>query len=724
MHMYRFFTSASTMATIFICVPSSWAQNSQDTQSVRTLPVAPPSADEPIISDEEFERIIPELDPELDAPLQSIEDFAAEQDAQQRADASTDAELKDLPALQDRDPIEEISDIAVTDEELLEPLPPLDAFKVEPVQIAGDEIEVDDVEIKYGYRLDGLEEIPKNDEIVSKFKEFSALEEGDGDAANAVMVSARANEDAALAVRLLTSEGYYDATAKADVRQIEGGGPPLTAIITVIAGQQYMFGSVTFEAGPTVPPGLIDDAFPLNPGDPIIAGEVLGAEANIALALPQEGYPFAELGQRDLLLDGAALTGDYTLPVSTGPRASFGGFTLPGERVFDEDHIQVLSRFERGELYDIRKVDDLRQALVATSLFSSVGVQPVRTGEIAPDGTEYVNLEVLQDAGPPRSLAASAGYGTGQGLRIEGSWTHRNLFPPEGALSVDAVAGTREQGVGVAFRRANAGQRDRTVLLRAAANRSDFNAFSAYTGTFAGRISYDSTPIWQKTITYGYGFELTATSETQYNFDTGMRQRDTYFIGALPAEIGFDQSDSLLNPTNGYRLRLRLSPEVSLQGSVSPYARAILEGSAYYPFGESIVVAGRVKVGSITGAARTDIAPSRRFYGGGGGSVRGFGFQELGPKDPDNDPIGGRSITEVALEVRYRFGDYGIVPFVDIGQVSTSSTPGIDDLRVGVGIGGRFYTNFGPFRVDVATPLGRREGESLVSVYISIGQAF
>jgi len=171
--------------------------------------------------------------------------------------------------------------------------------------------------------------------------------------------------------------------------------------------------------------------------------------------------------------------------------------------------------------------------------------------------------------------------------------------------------------------------------------------------------------------------------------------------------------------------------------------RAQIDGSAYLPAGDNLVLAGRARFGSIIfGIDRDALAPSRRFYAGGGGSVRGFGFQELGPKleianpefDPDDPkekakptilvPIGGRSLTEFSLEGRYRFGDYGVVAFLDAGQVTNQATPGFGDLRYGAGIGGRFYTNFGPMRVDIATPLGRRRGESRIAVYVSIGQAF
>ena len=383
-----------------------------------------------------------------------------------------------------------------------------------------------------------------------------------------------------------------------------------------------------------------------------------------------------------------------------------------------------MARFKRGDLYDSRKVDDLRQALVATGLFATVSVEPQATGESAGDDTEYVTMLVNQQAGPPRTLAASAGYGTGEGIRVEGSWTHRNLFPPEGALIVRGVAGTQEQGLGVTFRRSNAGRRDRTFELVGEATRSNYNAFEALTGRVAARVSYDSTPIWQKKLTYAYGVQLIATSEDDYSFLLADRERDLYYIVGLTGQIGIDRTNSLLDPTKGFRVTTLIEPEGSMSGRFSPYARARVDVSGYYPVAENIVLAGRVRVGSILGAARERLAPSRRFYAGGGGSVRGFGYQQLGPKDPNNDPIGGRSVNEAAFEARYRFGNFGIVGFVDAGQVYTGSTPDFSNMRFGAGIGGRFYTNFGPMRLDVATPIDRKPGESRISVYVSIGQAF
>ncbi|MEN2785207.1 BamA/TamA family outer membrane protein [Sphingomonas qilianensis] len=665
------------------------------------VPPADAATDQPIVSDAEFDAALPALSDDINAPLEAM---PAPADTAQAT------------------PDDVLTPVAQAEPDLVAPLPTLGSYDTTPPIELADTDDEKTVVIRYDTDVRGLDAI----EATGLFNGLSALKEGDGEAANAAMVAARGREDEALAVRLMKSKGYYDGTAISTIEQPAAGDTNgrIKAIVSATPGKVYTLSSVTITADPVTPPDLLRRELPLVVGDRIEADRVQGAEANLALKLPQQGYPFITLGQRDILLDDAKWTGDYTLPVDTGPRSSFGSYSTEGKLAFDAEHVGVLARFKQGELYDNRKVDDLRQALVATGLFSTVSVEPVRTGTPGPDGTEQVNLLVRQQAGPPRSLAGSLGYSTGQGFTAEGSFTHRNAFRPEGALIGTIIAGTQAQGASGTFRRMNAGKRDRTVTLTASANHSNYDAFDAFTGTVSGRISYDSTPIWQKKFSYAYGFELTGTNESVYDFSTLQRERRTYGIFALPGQVLFDRSDSLLNPTKGYRLKLSVSPETAVSGGVKPYARVLVEGSIYQAVSDSIVLAGRIRAGTIPGIDRDDLAPSRRYYGGGGGSVRGYGYQRLGPFDPNGDPVGGRSINEFSLEARYRFGDYGIVPFIDGGNAYEGIMPKGQDLRYGAGIGGRFYTNFGPMRVDVATPLNPREGDGKVALYISIGQAF
>jgi translocation and assembly module TamA len=685
-------------------------------------PATDPEGDAQIVPDAEFNSALPPLSNDINAPLEPMPLDATPAQRPARAATST-APVAPVAQSAAHAPITPgtLPAPAPVDPQLAAPLEPLSTFNTVPLQTAADTVDRDAPQIAYDTEVRGLDPLKLTDE----FNALSALKEGGGKAANATQVSARAREDEALAVRLMKSLGYYDGTAVSTLEQPAAGtNAKLRAIVSATPGKIYTLGSIELQTGETVPAGLVQRELPLKVGDPIEAARIQGAEANVSLKLPQQGYPFVEVGERDILLDDATWKGAYTLPVDTGPRSSFGQLRTEGDPVFSVEHLNVFPRFEPGQLYDIRLTDDLRQALVATGLFSNISVEPVRTGQPGPDGTEQVDLLVRQSKGPFRSLSGSAGYGTGEGVKVEAAFTHRNLFPPEGALIVTGVGGTQQQGASVTFRRANAGKRDRTVSLLGSVLRQDYDAFNAVTATVSGRISYDSTPIWQKPLTYAFGFELVGTNEQTYDFEAGGRRRRNYGIVALPGQVLFDKSNDLLNPTKGYRLKLNVSPEGAVSDGVRPYARTMIEATGYYPVNDSLVIAGRARAGAIFGIDRDDLAPSRRYYGGGGGSVRGYGYQRLGPFDPEGNPVGGRSINEFAVEARYRFGDFGIVPFFDAGNAYEGTFPKGGNLRYGAGIGGRFYTNFGPMRVDVATPLNPREGDGKVALYISIGQAF
>jgi translocation and assembly module TamA len=139
-----------------------------------------------------------------------------------------------------------------------------------------------------------------------------------------------------------------------------------------------------------------------------------------------------------------------------------------------------------------------------------------------------------------------------------------------------------------------------------------------------------------------------------------------------------------------------------------------------------MVIAARAKLGSIAGADTDSVPASERFYAGGGGSIRGYGYQQVGPVDSNGDPTGGRSLFEVGLETRFRvWGPIGLVTFVEAGDVYESVYPApFQSVLVGAGFGLRYFTAVGPIRVDLAFPLDRRPGDDPFQFYVSIGQAF
>lgn len=452
-------------------------------------PTADPDGDKPIVSDKDFNAALPKLSDDINAPLEPLPQdapFTPQTADKAPASATPAAPTPDIAAGTLPPPPE-------PSPELAQPLPPLDSYNTAPVIDVADTGDKKGAQLRYDTMINGLDPLG----LDGQFRSFSALKKGGGKAANIPMVTARAREDEALAIRLMKSKGYYDASAVSVIETIPNDPGRVRAVVNAVPGNVYKLGTITIDAYPVTPSDLITKNLPLRTGDPIEADRIHGAEANVSLELGRTGYPFARIGTRDILLDEQAYTGDYTLPIDTGPRSSFGDITTTGKLAFGADHIRILRRFKPGELYDTRGIDDLRKALVATGLFSTVAVEPVDTGKDAPDGTRIVDIAVTQRVGKTRSVAATGGYSTGQGFRAEATYTARNAFPPEGALIVSAVGGTQERGAAVTFRRSNWRQRDRTLSFSLAAGRQDYDAFNALTTSLSGRVSYDSTPIWQ-----------------------------------------------------------------------------------------------------------------------------------------------------------------------------------------------------------------------------------
>jgi translocation and assembly module TamA len=271
-------------------------------------------------------------------------------------------------------------------------------------------------------------------------------------------------------------------------------------------------------------------------------------------------------------------------------------------------------------------------------------------------------------------------------------------------------------------------RRDRILDFQLSASHTKFDAYEARTVRFLGSLERQSNIIWRKRWTWGVGAEFLATDERGVFGDPTVKETKTFLITALPLSLAYDGTDDLLDPTRGFRLAGHLSPEISAKGGSFAYARAQVDASAYYPVAGSTVLAGRVRFGSVLGAEASSIAPSRRFYSGGGGSVRGYGYQAVGPRDFENDPVGGKTLTEFSLEARFRLkafgGNFGLVPFFDGGSLTNNVTPDFNRWQFGAGLGVRYYSSFGPIRIDVGTPINPRHGDSPIAVAVSLGQAF
>lgn len=364
-------------------------------------------------------------------------------------------------------------------------------------------------------------------------------------------------------------------------------------------------------------------------------------------------------------------------------------------------------------------METFRRTLISSRLFGSVRIQfsdpladlRTHTEPIAPE----MKITVIET--DQRTISLGAGFSTSEGFGGDATWEHRNFFGASERLTLTARIAEIEQSLVADIRKPNFLRRDQYLTGRVGAIREDTDAFDSLELNIRAGLDRAIGRYWQ----FGVATDLSFTDVEEND------ERRTFLLAALPLSATFDNRDSVLDPTYGLYARLAIAPHLAEQSGFFSFYKTAFDASSYLPLDKDkdILLAARVAVGSIIGAENERLPANRRFFSGGGGSVRGFGFQDVGPLAEDGQPLGGRSLFEASFEARFRIGeDFGVVPFIDVGEVTESTTPRFGDLRWGAGLGFRYYTSFAPIRVDIATPINRRPGDNRIQFYISLGQSF
>ena len=345
------------------------------------------------------------------------------------------------------------------------------------------------------------------------------------------------------------------------------------------------------------------------------------------------------------------------------------------------------------------------------------------------DGGRTVDLAVRLEPAPSHTIAGELGYGTGEGARVEASWQHRNFFNPEGALTLRGVAGTSEQLAAVQFRRNNFLQRDQILNLSASAWHRKFDAYEARTIQLAGGIERQSNFIWQKKWTWTSGGELLATDERGVFSSAGLKDTRTFFIAALPLSLGYDGSDNLLDPTTGFRLSGRVSPEASTHGGAillcpDPARRLRL------PAGVGPAWSRPGACGWGRSSARACSTSPRR-----GASTRAAAdrsaataISSLGPRTWTATPSAAAALPNSrSRRASASSSSAAISAWCRFSMAGRSRAARFPTSRTGASrseSGARYYSSFGPIRIDLGVPLNRQPGDGPVAVTVSLGQAF
>lgn len=512
----------------------------------------------------------------------------------------------------------------------------------------------------------------------------------------------------------LRSEGYYDATVDSEI-DIEAR--PVAIAIEVSTGERYELESYEIVYQGTPPAEDVRQAVSgaaVAAGEPAEAEPLKQAETRIVRRLRHRGYPFAKIAKTSYVVDHGTRSMAAKVTVEAGLPAEFGELAIEGLEDVREDHTRRVADWQSGEGYDARRLETLRQDLGDTGLFESVVLE--KGEEVGPDGRLPVTAKVIER--PHRSFGGGAAYSTDVGFSVNAFWEHRNFFNRGELLHLGGEFSLIRQELSADFRKPFFLQRNQALLLNAALVRQDDEAFDELSSSVFGGLERSYGEYW--TVSAGTSLELIRITEDGMTRDYGL-------VG-FPASLGYDSRDDPLDPSEGFTLNATTTPYFGVSGDAEKFWVNEIRATAYLSLdGDGdFVLAGRTRLGSIVGSTRRDLPASKRFYAGGGGSVRGYEFRTVGPLDDDNDPLGGRSVVEGGLELRAKITeDIGLVPFIEGGQVTTDPYPDLGgEMLWAAGLGVRYYTAFGPVRLDVAFPINGRPVDDTFQFYVSIGQAF
>lgn len=540
-------------------------------------------------------------------------------------------------------------------------------------------------------------------------------------------------------VTALRSRGYYDARVTATVgNQPVEDAAALDAIdqtpeadkthfvFDVATGPVYRVSDLAIQGPPDIVgyPGLDRSKLTLSPGQPADATAILATEDQILGQVKDRGYALAGVARREVLIDHATREAHVTFIVVSGPVTRMGRVSFSGTEKVDTTYLQRRVPFEEGDPYTPAKVNALRDRLTALGVFNSVRIKPAT----ALDEKGELPIDVEVSDRPARTIGFGLSYETIRGAALNGFWTHRNLFGQAESLKLSAEVNnvgqgnvTQDFGYGfkIDFRKPDWWLKQQDATANAAAVNEIYDAYTRKAVTLTLGLDRIFNPHWRARI----GLTGEVSQLTRYGI-TG-----NYQLIGLPMQVILNRADSDVEPTKGYRLTLNVTPYADLTHPSEPFAITRLTGTTYVNVsgdGRS-VLAGRASFGTIPGGTASNIPFDKLFYAGGGGSVRGFAFQSAGPRDAFNNPLGGASVVEGSIEFRQRIGkSFGAVAFVDAGSAYTDTIPNFSQFapRIGSGAGVRYYTDFGPARLDVGLPLNKRDGDAAFGLYVSIGQAF
>jgi outer membrane protein insertion porin family len=565
-----------------------------------------------------------------------------------------------------------------------------------------------------GWAVDEIEVHGVDSDLASAIEKGLALSEH-GDfftTQHAEFMPSLLEEDLARMRLFLAQHGYPDAGVEPRF-QAQPRRRRLRLILQVDAGPRVRIGTILVEGGGAGSGSALARFLPFATGDPFIEKKVQAGAQSLLEALRAEGYAEAKVTvqvERD-----TPATARVVYRIEPGAIQFFGDVIVQG---IAEDLVPVAKRsadIARGQRYAPRALKDADENLRLLGLFRHVQV------EVRPSAADTLDVLCDLEERDHRSLHTGVGFWTDELVRLEAGWEHRNILKKGRGLAVNGTFSYYEQQATVSYwRPALFSSRTRLTVDEEFERRNEesFESLGAET-----EVALTWNRSFATTLRAALASSYTRYGELSQEVVTGQEG----LLTDLSLDWFYDGRNDKMWPSSGGSLGNHLEWGLPVV-SQSHYVLDEIMAALFHGLGAGVVFAARlgVGVGDPTRDSEALVA-DRRFFAGGATSMRGFGRNQLGPKDTEGRPVGGEAKLESSLEVRFPLVKpfLGAV-FMDAGQVWREAG-GVKLSEVEVALGGSLMlkTPIGPLRFDV----GHRvtdfdETEPRTSFHFLIGNPF
>jgi outer membrane protein insertion porin family len=434
-----------------------------------------------------------------------------------------------------------------------------------------------------------------------------------------------------------------------------------------------------------------------------------------------KGYPFIK-SEYLLEIDTVKNNVNITWQIDPGVLSEFGEIKIEGNERVEESLILNKLTFSKGEIYNGSKLDETQKRIYGLGLFYIVSV----SAQFDERRGKEIPIKIKLEEAPQFNTKIGLGYGRDEKFRA--SIDQRWLGFLGGARQLKFYA--KHSSLEPYHIRLNFLQPD---FIWDLTNLSVNNFFIRQTepGFSLKRFGADfkiQRPIFfDISASIKYSFERSSLDTNSISQIERSKFNIDEIYNKSSIELGLERitSNPIFDPSKGSLSSVTLHYSGLGLQSKYHFLRPTIELRKYIETLDQLILAIRFKAGTIFSYDEDNFVPyEERFYSGGSSSIRGWSRAQLGPKDNEGKPLGGKSIFESNIE--FRFPIIWIisgVTFLDYGNVWSDELTFIaDELRYASGLGLRVATPIGPVRLDFAIPVF--EGAAQVQYFISVGHAF